>query len=505
MTNPSESSTTPRAGPGLRLFIGMIAAGWLGVTACGLAGLTLLSRSMTPAGEARATPPVLQPTAAAAAVAVATPAPTPSPTAAPAQPFPTPTAPAPTAQPTTTRPGPTPSPAIPNPASTPDPEGDAQRQLRVFQRLWTIVNTRYIYTDFNGVDWQRARTDTEGAIKAGMSDGRFYETMSDLIVSLGDDHSSFLSPQEAEAEDKEFAGQEEYVGVGIRWELNPDKGYTYVLQTFPGSPADLAGVRAHDHILAVNGIPTIKDGMPNMANVRGPAGTTVTLTLRAPGGSPRDVAIVRGTVLSAPRVESRLIPITGTKRIGYILVPTFFEDDIGNRVRDALRGLMKDGNLDGLILDMRINGGGAYSILATNLGFFTSGRMGQLVNRIARPQALNVVAERVGNSQTAPLVVLVGRSTASYAEVFSGALQARKRAVLIGGPTAGNIETLRRYDFEDGSAVWIAEQTFQLPDGSGWEGKGLTPDVVVTAEWDEFTADSDPSVRAALDHFNARK
>lgn len=499
MNNSTDSSTHRRAGAGLKLLVGALGAVWLGTAACGYAGLALLTRGQPAGVMARAPSPTPPPTYAATAAAAAPRTPTAVPTPG-VEPTRTPAPPPPSATPPPTRPA-----ATPSPTNTPEPPADAQRQLRVFQRLWSIVNTRYIYPDFNGVDWRKARTDTESAIRAGMGDARFHETLSDLIDSLGDEHSSFLTPEQVTAEDSEFAGQEEYVGVGIRWELNPDKGYTYVLQTFPNSPAEQAGVRAHDHILAVNGVPTVKDGAADMSGVRGPAGTPVTLTLRAPGGVPRAVAIVRGTVQSAPRVESRLIPNTGTKRIGYVLVPTFFEDDIGNRVRDALRGLMKDGNLDGLILDMRINGGGAYSILSTNLGFFTSGRVGQLVNRNDRPQALTVVAERVGNSQTVPLVVLVGRSTASYAEVFSGALQARKRAVLIGAPTAGNIETLRRYDFEDGSAVWIAEQTFELPDRSGWEGKGLTPNVAVTAEWDEFTADSDPGVRAALDHFNARK
>lgn len=375
----------------------------------------------------------------------------------------------------------------------------------MFQRFWGIVNTRYVYSDFNGVNWPRVRTDTEAKIRSGLSDAQFYDQLSELVDALNDDHSQFLRPEEVQAEDKEYAGEEEYVGVGIRWDSNGDKGYTFVLQTFPGSPAETAGVRAHDHILAVNGEPTFKDGRPNMGTVRGAEGTQVTLTLRAPGGQPRDVTMTRGKVQSAPRVEFQLVPNTGAKRIGYILVPTFFENDIANRVRAALRALTKDGNLDGLIVDMRINGGGAYSILSQTLGFFTSGRMGQLVNRNSRPQPLTVVAERVGNSQTVPLAVLIGPSTASYAEVFSGALQAKKRAVLIGSPTAGNIETLRRHDFEDGSAAWIAEETFQLPDGTGWEGKGLTPSVVATTDWDAFTPESDPGIRAALTYFDGRK
>ncbi|HQX76746.1 MAG TPA: S41 family peptidase, partial [Thermoflexales bacterium] len=146
-------------------------------------------------------------------------------------------------------------------------------------------------------------------------------------------------------------------------------------------------------------------------------------------------------------------------------------------------------------------GGGAYPILTETLGFFTTGEIGRLVNRSQRPQVIRVKAEPIGKSQTLPLVVLMGPSTESYAEVFSGALQAKGRAALIGSESAGNIETLRLHEFKDGSAAWIAEETFRLPNGTGWEGKGLTPDVRVDKNWDEFTEDDDPGIAAALNYF----
>jgi C-terminal processing protease CtpA/Prc len=93
---------------------------------------------------------------------------------------------------------------------------------------------------------------------------------------------------------------------------------------------------------------------------------------------------------------------------------------------------------------------------------------------------------------------LIGPSTESYAEVFAGALQGKGRAQLIGQPSAGNIETLLRHDFEDGSVAWIAQETFRLPDGSGWEGVGLQPDTRIEANWDDFTEANDPAIAAAV-------
>jgi carboxyl-terminal processing protease len=93
--------------------------------------------------------------------------------------------------------------------------------------------------------------------------------------------------------------------------------------------------------------------------------------------------------------------------------------------------------------------------------------------------------------------VLIGPSTASYAEVFAGILQANGRARLAGQKSEGNIETLRGHDFEDGSEAWIAEETFRLPNGTNWEGKGLAPDIPVDRNWDDYTADNDPVIAAA--------
>jgi DMSO reductase family type II enzyme molybdopterin subunit len=129
------------------------------------------------------------------------------------------------------------------------------------------------------------------------------------------------------------------------------------------------------------------------------------------------------------------------------------------------------------------------------------GEVGRLVNRSDRPQVIRIKAEGIGKSQTLPLVALMGPSTESYAEVFSGALQAKGRTALIGSESAGNIETLRLHEFKDGSAAWIAEETFRLPNGASWEGTGLTPDVRVDKNWDEFTEDDDPGIAAALNYF----
>lgn len=119
-------------------------------------------------------------------------------------------------------------------------------------------------------------------------------------------------------------------------------------------------------------------------------------------------------------------------------------------------------------------------------------------------RSLDITANPVGNSQSVPLVVLVGEDTVSFGEIFSGALQDTGRAQLVGQTTLGNVETLHGYNFIDGSTLWIAEERFDpLNSDDDWETTGIIPDVEAYGgaygEWDTFTFENDPSVSAAVD------
>ncbi|MDW8351747.1 MAG: S41 family peptidase [Anaerolineae bacterium] len=388
---------------------------------------------------------------------------------------------------------------------TPTPDGEATaRQRRIFQRLWRIVNERYIYPHFNGFDWQAARIEINRRINAGMTDEAFYEAMRGLIDNLNDDHSHFLSPDEARDEDKEYAGDGTYVGIGIVSAANVERGYIYVLNVMPDSPAERVGIRPHDHILEIDGQPSVDaSGELQSWRLRGERGTTVTLRVRTPGQAPRLVELQRDEVTNNERIEHRLFTV-GALRIGYLNVPSLFESDVLARSRAAIRSLMQDGPLDGFILDLRTNGGGFSSNLRGLLAIFTGGNLGEFVTRRGRSTPLRIRAAGIGNSQQVDLVVLIGAETESFAEVLAGALQAAGRATLIGQRTAGNIEILFAHNFEDGSRLWLAEETFRLPNGVTWENDGLTPDVLIPIGWDEYTEENDPVLAAALAHFESR-
>ena len=243
------------------------------------------------------------------------------------------------------------------------------------------------------------------------------------------------------------------------------------------------------------------DGLPLVVNdkvyplTRGPECSMATLTVRSPGKESRSVTIVRARVTGPLPVYARLVPTTDGRRIGYIFLPTFLDYSIPGQVKKALEDF---GPLDGLILDNRMNGGGAGKVFSSMLSYFTSGTLGHFISRTnSRP--LEIVATPVNNSQKVPLVILVSNNTVSYAEIFSGALQDIGRAKIVGQTTSGRVETLFGYNFPDSSKIWIAKERFEpVNSRTGWQGTGVRPDVEVLAEWDEFTFENDPALVIAL-------
>jgi C-terminal peptidase prc len=385
--------------------------------------------------------------------------------------------------------------AEPTPSLDLNPEIDTATQLRVLDDYVGTINEVYLYTDFNGVDWPRIAAETRQRVEAGLDTEAFYAEMGDLIAALDDEHSSFESPVQVAQADAELAGTHEYVGIGTLVQPYPEKGMLTVLAVFPDSAAFHAGLQPHDIILAVDGQPIVQDGVAYPHWTRGPECSTVILTVQSPGQAPRPVSLMRFRVSGPLPIDARLAPTSDGSRIGYVFLPTFFDETITDQVRRALQDF---GPLDGLILDNRMNGGGSSSVVEPVLGFFTSGTLGHFVSR-TEERPLAVEAEAIHNSQDVPLVILIGEDTVSFGEIFSGTLADIGRAQLVGETTLGNVETLHGYTAEDGSRIWIAEERFApLNSASDWEEDGVAPSVEVAADWETFTFETDPGVAAAL-------
>jgi len=379
-----------------------------------------------------------------------------------------------------------------------------ESQLQAFEELWKVINENYLYPDFNGLDWNAVHQEFRGRVEAGMSTSEFYQAMKEMVHRLGDDHSNYLDPIVASEQDAQYAGVYNYVGIGVMVSTLPEKDSAVILLVFPGSPAEQSGLKSRDIITSVDGEPIVDpQGGIRRELLRGPEGSTIQLEVKSPEGTPRQVSVTRRPIESQLPIPHQILKTPLGKDIGYIFIPTFNDENVDNQVEQALWELTTNIPLEGLIIDNRLNGGGASPVFLDTLSYFTNGPVGSLVKR-NEEQSLEVTGKNIGGSQDLPLVVLIDQGSMSFGEVFAGVLKDLGRATLIGEPTLGNVEILAVYNFFEGSRLYISNMTFRPfnhPE-ENWEETGITPDVIAPSDWHLVTLEDDPAIQAALEYLD---
>jgi carboxyl-terminal processing protease len=292
-----------------------------------------------------------------------------------------------------------------------------------------------------------------------------------------DPHSAYLEQEEAQALQEQSEG--EYSGVGVEIEQRSDRSMM-VVAPIDGTPAQRAGLRAGDLIIAVDGKPLAGDGADAASQeLRGPPGTVVTLTvLRAGDPVPREMPITR-EVIRITSVASRLLE----PGYGYVRISTF-QADTGPELLRQLEALKETsgGALSGLVLDLRSNPGGllnaaveaADALLDSGLIVTTKGR---LVYSNASFHA------KPGDAlDGASVIVLVDAGTASAAEVLAGALSDHERALVMGSRTFGKGSVQTVVPLENGDSVKLTTARYYTPSGRSIQARGIQPDVLLRGE-----------------------
>jgi C-terminal peptidase prc len=392
------------------------------------------------------------------------------------------------------------------PTATLAPLADSDRE-RIFDRVWGLVRDRYLYPDFRGVDWQAARETYRPRALAADTPEAFYQVMGELVELLGEDHSRFESPRVVAEEQLRSEGELSYAGIGVNVRDDPAGGL--ITRLSRGGPAEQAGLRPRDLILAVGSTPftdTVAFGPagPNGA-IRGAPGSTVQLTVQSPGAAPRTVVITREIIPSDafPPVEAQRL--AGT-RAGLLAINTFERQGLEQLVREQIDALLAEGPLEGLIVDVRDNQGGFVQAMLDTLGLFVDGgSIGITRGRDARQKQEIPKGQTIAGLGGVPIVVLIGDESVSAAEMFAAGMRVRERARIVGVPSAGNTENLLGHDLPDGSRLWLAEYAYVLPDGSLLEGQGVQPDRQVDAEWWRFDPADDPQIQAAIEELKSSK
>ena len=183
----------------------------------------------------------------------------------------------------------------------------ASQRLDLLDTVWSTVRDDYIYRDFRGLDWQAVHDDYKAQIAAAADDQAVYSLVAKMIGDLNDGHSAFLDPEEVAQDDALRNGDLTISGIGVlSQEISSTVRIVFVI---PGGPADKAGLRAFDTIRAVNGVPLLHNADAPYV-IRGPPGTSVTLTIESPGQAPRDVVVVRERVTFAFHATAKRWPGT---------------------------------------------------------------------------------------------------------------------------------------------------------------------------------------------------
>src|SRR6202795_2295528 len=312
------------------------------------------------------------------------------------------------------------------------------------------------------------------------------EAINGMVHGL-DPHSDFL---DADAfKELQITTQGKFGGLGI--EVGVEDGIIKVISPIEDTPAFRAGVKAGDLIIKIDD--TVPRGLPlNKAveRMRGKPGTQIVLTIaRKDVDTPLTFTLTR-EVISFRSVRAKLVE----PGYGYLRVVQF-QEHTGEDVAKAIRDLYKQGDLSGLVLDLRSDPGGLLNVSVgvasaflpqDALVVYTDGRTADARMRLSankgdymRGRGDDYLKDLPASLKKVPMVVLVDGGTASASEIVAGALQDHKRAVVLGGQTFGKGSVQTILPLSNNAGLKLTTARYYTPSGRSIQAKGIEPDIAV--------------------------
>jgi carboxyl-terminal processing protease len=351
--------------------------------------------------------------------------------------------------------GPTPPPgATIGPGASVPPDAPADIGL-----LWEAID---IIRD-NYVD--RSVLEPTSNLTYGMLDG--------LVRALGDaGHSSFMTPDQVQEASEDLSGS--FSGIGAF--LGERGGSPIIVSVISGSPADKAGLRSGDAIIEIDGKAAEELSVEDVVTlVRGPAGSTVRLTVIHPGeATPVEVPIVRD-VIEVPPVDWAMVPGTDVAMVRIVQFSQGTVDGLQTALAEA-----KAAGATAVVLDLRNNPGGLVDeAVGVGSTFIPEGVI--YIREDADGERIPVKVRDEPRTDM-PMAVLVDFGSASSAEIVTGALQDQGRAKAIGTRTYGTGTVLNEFSLSDGSAIRLGVEQWLTPKGRQIFPSGIDPDIEVVLE-----------------------
>ncbi|HWM92721.1 MAG TPA: S41 family peptidase [Thermoanaerobaculia bacterium] len=375
----------------------------------------------------------------------------------------------------------------------------ARERIEVFEEVWSTIQDKYYDPAFNGVDWNAVKLEYRPRLDSVTNDEDLYLLLARMVAELHDAHTRFRSPRQRQEREQRVATS---TGLIVR-EI---EGVPVIIDVTPGSDAERAGVVAGMIVRRVDGRPfserleevsrEIEPGSSErhtrlIAYARvlgGKPDTSLALELARADGSLLEVSLQRRTVPATPQLSSLPLPS------GYLYIRfDRFLSPVAKQMRAVLEEHKHAPGASGLILDLRVNGGGdAQEMLRiAELFFDRKVPVGRLLTRTGKPPSFFLGLVRLpieisvgrdgGQVYGGPLVVLTSEATGSSSETLVNLLQENQRATVLGTQTCGcALGVLRHRKIKGGGELDISEIGLLSAKGRRIEGAGITPDKIVT-------------------------
>ena len=371
-------------------------------------------------------------------------------------------------------------------------------RLAVFDDAWETIQERYYDPKFHGIDWQAQRATFRPAAARAGKPHEFYDVLRQMIALLKDAHTRVFSPDE-----KFDWWNPRFITVGLT--VREVEGVPTVIQVDPGSAAARTDIKPGDVIVSIDDqlvAETIKQRLrysrlSDETNARyravgalfeGPAETSVKVTWANRKGKQKSAVLQRYW-------NQRELGFSNQRKGNIaILRIDAFTQSVAAEFTKMLPAVLE--GADGIVLDLRANGGGDAEAMADVASLFLDEgtNLGRFADRSGASFELETFSKRLWRSTAPsqiklPVVVLTGENTSSAAEIMVAALQAKRRAQVIGTGTCGCVLAIRsRHALPDGGVLDVSEFDYRTADGLRLEGAGIKPDrLVLTTRADIYS------------------
>mgnify|MGYP001204446304 CR=1 FL=1 len=303
-----------------------------------------------------------------------------------------------------------------------------------------------------------------------------------LLQSL-DPYSSYMSPEVFNEMQTETSG--EFGGLGI--EVSMESGVVKVISPIDDTPASKAGIKAGDYIVKIDDTQVQGKSLSEAVDLmRGPVGSGIDLTIRRRGEKKALSFYIVREVIQIKSVKADLLE----KNIGYIRL-TSFNENSGSQIKKEISKFDKNNNVKSYILDLRNNPGGLLSQAIKIADFFLDD--GEIVSTKSRKTSENRrwFANQGDLTNGKTMIVLINYGSASASEIVAGALKDHKRAILLGENSFGKGSVQSIIPLKNDGAIRLTIAKYYLPSGKSISEVGVSPDIEISEESDEFRIKSE--------------